>query len=174
MALETDLNRIARLAAARHDEFEVLRYTVELLEDELSDAALDALVDALAAPILAAVDCTRCANCCRSLDVYLTPEDVARLADGLAIPTAEAAARYVDHEAAEAAGEWGKLRAKPCAFLRDMRCSIYPHRPESCRTYPALTPDFRWTLPDILEGAGGCPIIYHVLDALIQRLDSPL
>ena len=78
----TDLDLIAREAADRRDTFEVLRYLLELNE-ELSDSALDALVDAIAAPIIAAINCTQCANCCRSLDVYLVPADAERLADAL-------------------------------------------------------------------------------------------
>lgn len=170
--LETDLKRIAALAAARHDEFEVLRYTIEFIEDDLPDAALDALVDELTAPIEAAIDCTACANCCNSLDVFLTPADATRLAEGLHIPVDEVIARYVDRETAAAEGEWGKFRASPCSFLDGKLCRHYAHRPDTCRTYPALTPYFRWTLADKLQGAGRCPIIYHVLDALQKALDS--
>ncbi len=171
--LETDPARIAALAAARRDEFEVLRYTLELLEDELPDEALDRLVEAVAAPIIAAIDCTQCANCCRTLDVYLTPEDAARLAAGLDLSLEETIARHIDRDMA-AVEEWGRLSCRPCAFLDGRLCRIYAHRPESCRTYPALTPDFRWTLADTLQGAGICPIIYHVLDALSRRFNGDL
>ena len=138
------------------------------------DAELDALVDSLAAPIIAAIDCTLCANCCRTLDVYLTPADADRLADGLMIPLDEIMTRHVDRESAAAVEEWGKLRARPCAFLDGKLCSIYDHRPDSCRAYPIFTPDFRWTLDETLPGAAPCPIIYHLLDALIKRLESRL
>ena len=86
MPYTIDLAHIAAMAAQRRDEFEVLRYTIELLEDELPDAALDALVDEIAAPVIAGIDCTQCANCCRNLDVYLTPADADRLAEGLNLP----------------------------------------------------------------------------------------
>ncbi len=167
--LETDLTRIAALADARRTEFEVLRYTLEFIADELPDAALDALVEEIAAPIIAAIDCTACANCCATLDVYLTLEDAARLAEALAVPVEEVIARYIEREAAAHEGEWGRFRQRPCAFLEGTLCRHYAHRPEACRAYPALTPDFRWTLADTLEGAGRCPIIYHVLDALARR-----
>lgn len=167
--LETDLTRIAARAAARRDEFEVLRYTLEFIADELPDAALDALVEEIAAPIIAAIDCTACANCCATIDVYLTLEDAARLAEALSLPVEEVIARYIDCEAAARVDEWGRFRQRPCAFLEGKLCRHYAHRPDACRAYPALTPDFRWTLADTLEGAGRCPIIYHVLDALARR-----
>lgn len=169
---DIDLNRIAALAAARKDEFEVLRYTLEFIEDELPDSDLDTLVEAIAAPIIAAIDCIACANCCHTIDVYLTADDADRLAGALDMPVGDVILRYVNRAEAAAEGEWGRFRTSPCALLDGNLCRVYAHRPEACRAYPALTPDFRWTLADTLQGAGRCPIIYHVLDALAARFDT--
>ena len=173
MTLVTNLDQIRQLAAQRHDEFEVMRYMLEA-DDDLDDARLDALVEQIAAPITAAIDCTQCANCCRSLDVYLTEQDVQHLADGVHIPVDEVITRYVDRDSAAEVEEWGRLRARPCVFLRGKLCSIYAHRPESCRLYPVFTPDFRWTLADTIEGAAVCPIIYNVLVAMLEKVDDLL
>lgn len=167
----TDLDQIHQLAAQRRDEFEVMRYTLEA-DDDLNDAELDMLVERIAAPIIAAIDCKQCANCCRKLDVYLTEQDVQRLADGIQIPVDEIITRFIDQESAAQVGEWGRFRARPCAFLNGSLCSVYLHRPESCRLYPAFTPDFRWTLADTIPGASLCPIIYNVLLALLDEVDS--
>jgi Fe-S-cluster containining protein len=169
--LITDLDEIKRRAAERHDAFEVMRYMLELA-DELPDAEIDALVDEVAAPIIAAIDCTQCANCCRSLDVYLTPEDANCLAEGVHIPLNAILDAYVDQPAAQAVDEWGKFHARPCAFLKGNLCSVYAHRPESCRLYPSFTPDFRWTLEDTIEGASLCPIIYNVLSAMVEKVEN--
>ncbi len=170
-ALITDLDQIKHLAAARHDEFEVMRYLLELA-DELEDVVLDARVEATAAPIIAAIDCTQCGNCCRVLDVYLIPADAGRVAEGIDVPLAEIMMHYVDDASAKENEEWGKFRIKPCAFLKGKLCSVYAHRPESCRTYPVFTPDFRWTLTDTIEGAALCPIIYNVLSAVAQQVED--
>jgi Fe-S-cluster containining protein len=167
--LITDLNEIKVLAAQQHDDFEVMRYMLAA-DDDLNDAKLDARIDSIAAPIIAAIDCTQCANCCRSLDVYLTEQDAQRLADGIHIPVDGIITRYVD-PAAEVE-EWGKFRARPCAFLNGKLCSVYAHRPESCRIYPVFTPDFRWTLADTIEGAALCPIIYNTLVAVLGQVDE--
>lgn len=148
-----------------------MRYMLELA-DEYTDAQIDAIVDEIAQPIIAAIDCTQCGNCCRSLDVYLTPDDAARLARGIDVPLDTILSEYIDREAAQEVEEWGKFRARPCAFLKGKLCSVYAHRPETCRTYPALTPDFRWTLEDTIEGASLCPIIYNVLDAMVTKVDA--
>jgi hypothetical protein len=155
----------------RRDAFEVMRFMLEA-EDDLDDAKLDRWVDAVAAPIIAAIDCTRCANCCRVLDVYLEAEDGRRLAQGLAIPLATIETRCVDREAGAEHDAWGRFRAKPCAFLMNNRCAVYAHRPDACRLYPQFTPEFRWTMTDAIDGAALCPIIYHVLDALEQQIDG--
>lgn len=171
MRLILDLDQIARLAEERRDEFEVMRYMLTM-DDDLDDAQIDTWVDAIAEPIRAAIDCTQCGNCCRSLDVYLTPNDAQNLAQGLDIPLDTVIETYVDREAAVKFHEWGKFRARPCAFLKGNLCSIYPHRPETCRTYPQFTPDFRWVLDDLLDGAHLCPIIYNVLDAMVKKVDT--
>lgn len=165
----TDLAEIERLAAEHAAEFQLLRYLLQGSR-KLDDAKFDAFVDAVAAPIIAAIDCTQCANCCRSLDVYLVEDDARRLADGLLIPVEAVETRCIDHESAAEVGEWGKFRDRPCAFLNGKRCSVYAHRPESCRLYPAFTPDFRWTIEDTIDGAHLCPIIYNVLRALCDHL----
>lgn len=167
----TDLNTINQLAVQHHDDFEVMRYMLEA-DDDLDDGLLDARVDAVAAPIIAAVDCTRCANCCRSLDVYLTEQDAQRLAEGIHIPVDAVITRYVDRDSAAEVEEWGKFSSRPCAFLQGRLCSVYPHRPESCRLYPAFTPDFRWTLADTIAGAALCPIIYNTLVAMLDQIDE--
>lgn len=38
--------------------------------------------------------------------------------------------------------------------------------------YPAFTPDFRWLLPDMLDGTRLCPILYNVLDTVSQRVEA--
>ena len=161
-----DLERLPALAAAQHDEFKVLRYQLEAI-DHVSDEALDKWVNEIAMPIIEAIDCTACANCCRQLDVYLVPEDRERLAQ--VVPNVD---DLLEYERAKHVGEWACIGEKPCPLLHNKRCSVYEHRPQSCRMYPQFTPDFRWVISDMLEGAGLCPIIYHTLVAIQARIDE--
>lgn len=169
----TDLDTIRQLAQQRFDEFEVMRYQLEL-DDDIVDEQIDALVDSIAKPIVEAVDCTKCGNCCRSLDVYLTPQDAEQLALGIDIPLDQILDQHVDQNTAKLVHEWGQFKQKPCAFLKGNLCSIYTYRPETCRTYPVFTPDFRWTLEDIIQGAEICPIIYNVLNEVVKQVDDLL
>ncbi|MDX2163715.1 MAG: YkgJ family cysteine cluster protein [bacterium] len=167
--LITDLDEMRRLADARYDEFQAMAEALEF-DESLTDDALDALVESLAAPIAAAIDCTQCANCCRSLDVCLIPPDIDRLSTALVIPIEDVITRYADEAAGAAQGEWALLPAHPCPFLKGNLCSIYQHRPNACRIYPQFTPDIRYNLEDTIEGAFFCPIIYNTLSALAERV----
>ncbi|MDZ4764227.1 MAG: YkgJ family cysteine cluster protein [Chloroflexota bacterium] len=165
--ISTDLETIRTRADARRAEFDALCDRLQA-DDTIDDAELDARIDAIAQPIIAAIDCTACAHCCRTAQVALTPRDVARLARGLDTTPTAIIADYVDRAAGKAVGEWGVMRASPCPFLKGKLCSIYAHRPESCALYPQFTPDFRWTLAHTIDGAGACPIIYNVLAAVVD------
>lgn len=165
--LITELEKVKQLGAAQHNDFEVMRYMLER-NDDVTDEIIDAIVEKIAAPIVEAIDCTKCANCCLSLDVYLDESDVERLSGAIDIPVNEITTRYVDREAAAEIDEWGKFKTSPCVFLNGKLCSVYAHRPESCRVYPVFTPDFRWMLEDMNEGAKLCPIIYNVLTVMVE------
>lgn len=165
MTLITDLAQIKTLAVQRRDEFEVMGYMLQL--EELSDETLDEIVDKIAQPIINAIDCLECGNCCHNLTVYLTPEDGERLTQVVDIPLSA----IVSHDSQENVGEWGQFIISPCRFLDGNFCTIYEHRPESCRIYPVFTPDFRWTMDDLIDGAGLCPIIYNVLDQMVEETE---
>jgi Fe-S-cluster containining protein len=67
-------------------------------------------------------------------EVYLTEEDLVRIADHLAIPAADFERKSV-HRTARSL----RLRKPPdrqCLFLRDNRCSIHPVKPVQCRVFP--------------------------------------
>ena len=81
-------------------------------------------------------------ECCRELDLVLTPYDVLRLRRSLGVSSADFLARYV-------LVEWDEQQVFPicyltmvddgrasCIFVRDGGCSVYADRPGSCRAYP--------------------------------------
>ena len=170
-AYSIDLADIQQRAQARANDFDIMLHTLEFRE-EISDVALDDLVKRIAQPIIDGIDCTQCANCCRSLNVYLTPDDTAQLSHFIGLDEITFDDRYINHDEAHLVGEWGRFEHRPCLFLDGNLCSVYAHRPETCRTYPMLTPDFRWMLNDLIEGASLCPIIFHTLDAMEGLLDQ--
>jgi hypothetical protein len=168
--LVTDLEKIKELAEKRYDEFDVMRYQLQY-DDDLSDEQIDTVVEAVAKPIIDAIDCTECANCCRNLAVQLGEDDLERLSKGLFIPLEEIR-EYIEIQPADDPDIIGIFKPKPCAFLKGNLCSVYAYRPTSCADYPQFTPDFRWTLNWMIEGAHLCPIIYNVLDVMVNEVDK--
>ncbi len=81
-------------------------------------------------------------RCCRNLNLFLHPYDVLRLRKALNIPSDAFLERYVDVVLRE--GEYfpdvllkmAEDREKSCVFLSSSGCSVYAHRPHTCRLYP--------------------------------------
>lgn len=170
MPLITDLEQIKQLAADKKDAFEVMRYQLQD-DNDLTDTIIDDFVDAIAKPIIDAIDCTKCANCCRHLDVQLGEDDLERLSDGIHI-SLDNIQTYVEVQDKDDPDIVGIFKTKPCAFLEGKMCTVYSHRPTACHDYPQFTPDFRWMLNWMIEGADLCPIIYNVLDIMVTKTDD--
>lgn len=133
----------------------------------LSNAELDAVVYETTDEVWSGIDCTTCAHCCKSLEIELGQKDITRLAQHLQLTTRKFAETYL-----RTTEDGAKVFAsRPCSFLGDdNRCSVYEHRPESCRGYPFLyKEDFRGRTIGVLERVGDCPIAFNVWDRLKRR-----
>lgn len=86
------------------------------------------------------IDCFT--NCCRQLDLALTPYDVLRMRKATGLHSSELLKRFiiVEHDQQSPLPQFyltmvddGKAS---CVFVKPEGCSIYTHRPGACRTYP--------------------------------------
>lgn len=118
-----------------------------VLPDNVRQLAPDETFDFVCYPDL---DCFT--DCCRDLDLALTPYDVLRLKNGLNLKSSEFLDRYVIMEL----GDQDTFphfyltmiddgRAS-CPFVTPAGCTVYKDRPGACRTYPlgravSLNPD---------------------------------
>jgi hypothetical protein len=80
-------------------------------------------------------------ECCRNIDILLTPYDVLRLARRLGLTTREFLAKHAAMYEMDAHGMPGlKMKTKPetreCQFLTEKGCGVYEDRPAACRYYP--------------------------------------
>lgn len=113
------------------------------------------------------IDCTRCANCCKTMTVLLTPEDIARISDHLGL-TPQA---FIDAYAAldEDGDYW--IRQTPCPFLGgDDRCTIYGVRPKDCLEYPhTQKKEFTTRTKLHARNTEQCPAVFWIVEQMRRR-----
>lgn len=82
-------------------------------------------------------------RCCRNLNLFLSPYDVLRLKTGLGLSSGEFIDRYTDavlrdgKHLPELLLRMNDDETATCAFLSEAGCTVYEHRPDTCRTFPA-------------------------------------
>lgn len=161
--LLTDLEAIADLAAEKEEENH--HFLLSLKRED--GATLDEKAFRLNREVSAAIDCTACGNCCRTLVVNITPEEITGLSVFLERPEAEVRETYIE----ESLSGNCYINTIPCHFLDDQKCSIYPQRFTECRDFPHLhKPGFRERALGTLGHYGRCPIIFNVVERLKQEL----
>jgi Fe-S-cluster containining protein len=166
-----EIPRIRRYC--RHNEAEDYRFRTFLkVHLNLPNAELDGVVRETTDAVWKQIDCTTCANCCRTLQVVVDDQDIQRLAERLGMTRRQFTRRYV--RVAEEDGT-RHLAATPCPFLgSDNRCTVYEDRPRSCRDFPYLHAEgFRNRTLVMIENAATCPIVFNVWQALKKRLRPP-
>lgn len=80
-------------------------------------------------------------ECCKNIDIVLTPYDILRLKNRLGVTSSEFLANYtVPYEMDNHGMPGVKIRTVAqttmCPFLRADGCSVYTDRPTACRYYP--------------------------------------
>jgi len=108
------------------------------------------------------VDCTRCANCCKTADIRFDEEDIERIAKHLNMRTAEFIETYL--AVGEEEGSY-KARLRPCPFLGDdNRCTICDVRPIVCREYPHTNKEgFTFRTMGVANNALRCPAVFWLV-----------
>jgi len=81
-------------------------------------------------------------RCCRNLNLFLYPYDLVRLRARLGITSDEFLDRHVDvvlrsgSHFPDVLLRMSENEEKTCPFLTAEGCSVYPDRPDTCRTFP--------------------------------------
>lgn len=81
-------------------------------------------------------------DCCRDLNLFLSPYDILRLKNRLGLSSGDFLRRYASTNIGIASGfpvmtlRMNKDQGKTCPFVTPEGCTVYPDRPASCRTYP--------------------------------------
>jgi len=167
MKLVTDIDEIKRLS--KKNEEENWGFRSFLKSGAISSKKIDMVAKKLYKRIAAKIDCTQCGNCCRVMEVKLTPSDIKRLAKNLKISEKDFVHRYVTKNE-EDKTTFAKM---PCAFLEDSQCTLYSSRPDYCRSYPCIqNKSIVPRLINIIENTSICPIVFNFYEALKQEIWS--
>jgi Fe-S-cluster containining protein len=114
------------------------------------------------------VDCTKCANCCRTLRPVFTDEDIARIAGHLGMAPDKFIAAHLERD--EEVARY-RIKTTPCPFLgEDSKCTIYDVRPEKCQGYPFTNkPDFASSSINHANNAVVCPAVFYLVEQMKRR-----
>jgi len=114
------------------------------------------------------IDCTRCANCCKTMSPGVSDEDSERIADHLNMTREAFTAAYL---VADREKGGYRMRTLPCPFLgEDDRCTIYAIRPAACREFPHTDKEgFIWRTYLHAANTRSCPAVYHIVKRMRQR-----
>ena len=166
MKLTTDLNKIKKLS--EQNDRENWNFRAFLKGYDATIEKMDSIVHELYQRISSAIDCTKCANCCKIVQPVLDREDIKKCCEGFGISVSQFKKKYL-----KPAKEQGKLifKEKPCPFLKNNLCSIYSHRPKDCKSFPHLhKKEFIFRLWGIVENCPICPIVFNVYEQLKGEL----
>ena len=164
--METDLSRIKCLSEKKEDENWGFRDFLKGFDMPLKK--MDRIVHRLYKQISSQIDCTKCANCCREIQIGLYKKDTENFSKGLGISAEQFRKRYLAK--GEETGEF-IFKKKPCPFLKNNLCSHYNYRPKACRSYPHLHKnDFVFRLIGVIQNSSVCPIVFNVYEYLKAEL----
>jgi len=155
-----DMDRIItdwKQNAERHDarNFKFLR-SLKMKDDR----AVDRAARRLHKEAFSIIDCLRCGNCCKTLDIKITSTDAEPIAKHLNMTPGAFAEAYL---VADEDGD-GKFRQQPCPLLgEDDHCRIYSVRPTDCREYPFTNKEgFVFRTMGHANRALKCPAVFWI------------
>jgi Fe-S-cluster containining protein len=138
------------------------------LKNRSSATKVDRMARRIHLDVFQVVNCTRCANCCRSLQPVFNDEDIARIAKYRAMTEEEFLGAFLE-EAEEGPGY--RTRTTPCPFLGpDNKCTVYDVRPKTCRQYP-YTDEEDFVLRAMVHANNAliCPAVFEIVERMKQE-----
>jgi Fe-S-cluster containining protein len=100
--------------------------------DDIVPEEINTLVATTDATVWQDIDCTKCANCCKTMTPTYTKTDIKRIATHLRMTPKAMTDRWLYKDEK---GDWMN-KVQPCQFLVNDMCSIYEVRPQDCAEFP--------------------------------------
>lgn len=115
-------------------------------------------------------DCTKCANCCKTMTPIFTRRDIKRIANHFQM-TPEA---FFDKWLITEEDSGNVVNAVlPCQFLVDDKCSIYEVRPSDCAEFPHHDKrPFDLYNDTFTQNLHRCPATFKLITRLKNRIEN--
>jgi len=115
------------------------------------------------------VDCTTCANCCKTMTPVYTPKDIKRIAEHLKMSPKDFFKKWLLKE--EDSGSVVNA-SQPCQFLVNDKCSIYEVRPRDCAEFPHHHKrPFDLYNDTFTQNVYRCPATFELIQRLKNRVE---
>lgn len=163
----TDIPTIQRLTKEKERENEYFRRKIKY-EINYSHAEFLRIVE----EVQSQIDCTQCGYCCQILSPIVTEGDIKRISSYLKLSPQEFTVRYLEQKE----DHTYRIKTKPCFFLENKICTIYPIRPKECRDYPHLNKKepIISRMYNFLNNVSMCPIAFNVWQEYKRIIKSKL
>lgn len=114
------------------------------------------------------IDCTTCANCCKTMTPTFSPKDIKRISAHFGETPQQFKDKWLYKE--EETGDWMN-RSQPCQFLVNNKCSIYEIRPKDCAEFPHHHKrQFDLYNDTFTQNLDKCPATFTLIERLEKRV----
>ncbi|MFC3931610.1 YkgJ family cysteine cluster protein [Streptococcus dentapri] len=162
--LNIDIEKYHQLALQKRKEHRLFLLSLK----RKAPKNLDQIVQKVHREVFEEIDCTACANCCKSLGPLFTEKDITRIAKHfrMRLPVFEDMYLKVDEDGDKI------FQCMPCPFLgEDNLCSIYDIRPKACQEFPHTDRKKIYQINHLtIKNTLTCPAAYLFVEKLRERL----
>lgn len=163
-SMSIDLEKYKNLAQQKQAEHRKFLATLK----KKAPKNLDKIVQEVHQEVFQEIDCTKCANCCKSLGPLFTEADIQRISKHfkMKMPAFENMFLQVDEDGDKI------FQSMLCPFLGDDNlCSIYDVRPKACREFPHTDRKKIYQINQLtLKNTLICPAAYLFVEKLKDRI----
>ena len=132
---------------------------------------IDSLAGELHEDAFARIDCTRCANCCKTMSPTFTKTDIKRISKHFSQTPEEFTKKWLRKD------RQGDMlnKVEPCQFLdlKTNKCGIYEIRPADCAGFPHLPKrkmvDYMHVHKQNIEY---CPATYKMVEKMQKLMEA--
>jgi len=151
----------------RHRKQKVIKFLSKLRTDP--PAGLDRLAASIDQQVWKEVDCTTCANCCKTMSPTYTEKDIRRIATYLEMTPKQFQTKWL---LKDKDGDWLN-RSLPCQFLDPgtNMCTIYEVRPADCVGFPHFTKRKMVEYMHVhQQNVDSCPATFKMVERMMMLL----